>query len=549
MTTQAPSRPVQVKKPAGPSMNFATVLKSAAPWMHPDKLATLAEEFARADAKRMGLGLGGGDQVITGPTTAYDDATGQPKFRLGEGGADEHVSITPANGEQRGPQPGPDGLPGYEVGGNIWTNPNYLNEIAALPKDPAPPPVASSYAAPAAGPSPGPFQPPRFAAAGGYPSNPVGAQWQSSQNVIGATTRVNQAQSGVLGAQGQYNNTQAATLGPSYASIAAQRATLGPSYAVSAAKAAGLQARTTQNAAQASYLAEQARENQTRQDEFAQVDAAAHDAEDIKAVGQAQLYRNSTNKRYGELGATAPVEVDLPQGYQGQLPGGVVGKLSTHEDQLTKEFTASDKGRSFAIEAARIATAQTGSAVTAADILEGRAQITLDQAQLAVKAAGLDSDEAQLAVKAAGYNVNNAELDKSYAELGKNQMDTELARSKQPPQPGEVLYTDPANPAGGSTWMTPLARAQKMREDELRFGDQNQSTQYSKDPTWGAMSDSEVLNQLATRQWADPKGAKQAVIEELMRRGYSQVQANMLAEGAAARNRGGSAPVAPTLGG
>jgi hypothetical protein len=42
MVAQAPRKPVQVKQPAGPTANFAQVLKQAAPFMDPNKLAELA---------------------------------------------------------------------------------------------------------------------------------------------------------------------------------------------------------------------------------------------------------------------------------------------------------------------------------------------------------------------------------------------------------------------------------------------------------------------------------------------------------------------------
>jgi hypothetical protein len=473
----------------------------------------------------------GGDQVVTGPTTAYDDATGEAKFTLGEGGAAEQVEITPLGpGAAGGSSDGE--VQGYSVGGTIWSNPNYISELMAPP---------------ASGPAPT-IRPPAFAGASGsnYNANPVVQQYRATQSINNAQGGINQQQGNVYRAQSAYNAGQRAALGPSSAVNQAQRATLGPAYAVAQAKGASNAARSTQNAAQGAYLAEQARENQTRQGEFAQVQAAANDPEDIKAVGQARLHRASTNQRYGELGATAPVEVEMPAGYTGPMPGGVVGKLSTHEDQLSKQFDASQKGRSFALEASRIATAQTGQAVTAADIMEGRAQLTLDMAQLAVKAAGLDKEDSDLALRRLGFDVNDAELGLRQAGLAKDYAQLDLSRAKEPGAPGEVMYQDPQTGLG--TWMTPLQRAQRMREDELTFGYANNATQYSQDPTYGHLSDSEMVSALVA---GSGNVTLEGVIAELIKRRYTPEQANGIAQAAIARQRGGggAVPTPPQLGG
>ncbi len=560
MVTQAPTKPVQVKKPAGPSANFATVLKQAAPWLHPMKLAQLAEEFARADAKRMGLG-GDGSPQITGPTTAYDDATGEPKFRVGEGGP-EHVSITPEGGGQGGPTPGPDGTPGYVVGGSFDI---YGNQTQQKPADPSldvpprpqqmikpptfqggggmaapgPSPVVSPPRPPAAPAFNGQFQPP-----GPGTVDPITGQYWATQRLFGTQQGVNNAQGNVYDIQNGYNAVNRGTLGALGAVNAANRATLGPSAAVNQAKAEGLAARSTQTAAQSAFLAEQERENQTRRGEFDQEQAAANDVQDKQAVGQAQLYRQSRNQRYSELGAVAPVAVDMPVGYNGPMPGGTEAKLSTHEDQLAKQIEVSQKGRSFAIEAARLATAQAGQQVTLADIKEGRAQLSVDAAQQAVKAAGFNYDDAKLMLQYAGMAKDDAELALQRAGLTHANAQLEYNQGQQPPAPGEVLYQDPRTGLG--QYMTPLARAQKQRQDNLEFGNQNNSTQYSNDPTYGYLSDSEMLSALVA---GTANVTALGVMAELQARGYSARNANDAVQAAMARSKGNAPTIqVPTLG-
>jgi hypothetical protein len=241
--------------------------------------------------------------------------------------------------------------------------------------------------------------------------DPNVAQWEAGNNLINS-------QSGLIGAKRTLEGMQPMKWNAAGQVLDARQHALG---------------------AQSSYLDEQARNNAASQSEQMAIMAAKNDTRNVVAVARAQRDQQNTDYRYKIAGLSAPIDVDMPDGFSGPLPPGVRARLETIADKLTRQSTNNEKIRKFHEEAARIATAKAGLEVTAADIASGRVSLSLEQAEQAVRLAGLDVDQAQLAA----------------------------AATKVPPAPG-LVWDDK-----GHQWVnaTDLKDIQRLRE--------NQSNEYA----------------------------------------------------------------------
>lgn len=235
--------------------------------------------------------------------------------------------------------------------------------------------------------------------------DPNAAAFAAQNNVLDQKQRYLNASSVVNDAQGHY---LAGTAG------------------VLQAQQAALPAKQAQLQAKGAYLAEQTRANAARQAESVSMEAAKNNAGDIIGVARAQRDRNAVAYRYALAGVDTPIEIELPEGYNGPIPAGMVAKLQTLAERLAKVYQSNEEKRKFTLEAARLLHEEAGMdvdekqlAIDAANIARGQAGLTLDQAQLALSRAGLDVDQAGL----------------------------DLDRAKMPPAPGYV-YDDQSQ-----TWM------------------------------------------------------------------------------------------------
>ena len=212
--------------------------------------------------------------------------------------------------------------------------------------------------------------------------SPDAAQWSAQQQYLQAQQGYLNAKAGTLPAQQQYLQARSGVYD-------AQTVTLGK-------KAAQVEASSA-------YLAEQTRANDAARAEQQGIQAAKQNVGDIIGVTRAQRDRDNQAYRYQLAGINTPIEIDLPEGYTGPVPAGMVGRLQTLAEKLTGIAADNEKMRKFSLEAARIKYAEMGIEVDKAQLAEdaagiqaGRAALTLDQAELAVTRAGLDVDQAGL---------------------------------------------------------------------------------------------------------------------------------------------------------
>lgn len=233
--------------------------------------------------------------------------------------------------------------------------------------------------------------------------NPLQAQWEAEQNVINAKTR----------------------------EIGLERAAIPYRLQASQAEAGVETARAKDVEASRALLAEQNRANEAKFNEDKAIAAAANDEEDIIAVARGLRQRQAYTYRARIAGLDNPIEVDLPEGFTGQLPPGIVRKIETVEAQLKEQQTDAEFKRRYNIEAARIHAANTGLAVNEAQIASGKVKLKLDEVEAAIRAASLDTQQADLALRA----------------------------SDLPPQPGLVFD------ATSGTWTSP---SQKSLNESLQ---------------------------------------------------------------------------------
>lgn len=205
------------------------------------------------------------------------------------------------------------------------------------------------------------------------------------------------SQSGPIAAQWNAENTSTMA---SAASLDAQRNSLAFQPQVRAADSAVLDAQTADLAANRAYLNEQLRASQMSQQAQQKIQAAKANTADITAVGQEQNLRNNSDYLYQLAGLKAPVDLQLPADFKGDLPPGTRAKLETLADWLTEKASDADTMEKFNVEAARIHAANTGTDVTAAQIAAGRVHLTLDELDTAAKSAGLNAQSAALQVNA-----------------------------------------------------------------------------------------------------------------------------------------------------
>lgn len=241
------------------------------------------------------------------------------------------------------------------------------------------------------------IKPPGFAGSGGLQDpNYLPPAPQPSATLPGMDPNAAQwnAQNQYINAQQQYLNAKQGTLGP-------QQAVIGAKGSVYDAQAAALPAKQAQIGANSAYLAEQTRANEASRSEYEAIKAAKQNTGDIIGVTRAQRDRNNQAYRYQLAGIDVPIEIDLPEGYTGPVPAGMIGRLQTLSEKLTNVAKDNEKMRSFSLEAARIRYNEAGIEVDkkqldveAAQIQAGRVGLTLDQAELAAQRAGLDVDQA-----------------------------------------------------------------------------------------------------------------------------------------------------------
>lgn len=289
---------------------------------------------------------------------------------------------------------------------------------------------------------PGQLQPPQFAGAGGLQS--PGAPGAPSNPYTSAPNS---------NAQGQWDASQA-SMGAQQAYLQGQQGLLGLQPQAIAAKANVLQAQQNQLGAQSAYLAEQTRANAQRLQSQQGIQAAQSNVPDILAVARAQNQRNSQSYIYRLGGLPAPVEVEMPPGYQGPMPPGVVARLQTLAEVLTKQANDEDVMLKFNEEAARIRSANSGLEVTAAEIASGRVQLTLDEAELAVQRLGLNAQLAGLAEK----------------------------QSRQPPAPGLTFDEE------SGQWLTYAQVRQNNLDRQTALGDQKDAAERIKRGDYGSLS-------------------------------------------------------------
>mgnify|MGYP001558103123 CR=1 FL=1 len=265
----------------------------------------------------------------------------------------------------------------------------FTQTLANLPQQPAPPmPAPPPVPAPPM-PAPPTFAPPPVPqpqltapgvpfpaippAVGGMNINPQIAEWEALQNSIAAAQQV----------------------------VAAKEKTLGLIPEARAASAALDAARLQDVAANRAYLTEQERANTQRKQEEQGIQAAKQNVGDIASVAYAQRQRQNYAYRYALAGLAVPIEIDVPQGWEGPLPKGVAARLRTLADILQENSNNAEAMRRFNIEAARIKSANTGLDVTVADIARGKVALKLEEAEHAVELAQLKSRAADIAVQAA----------------------------------------------------------------------------------------------------------------------------------------------------
>lgn len=206
----------------------------------------------------------------------------------------------------------------------------------------------------------------------GAQSGQPAAQWQAQGNATMATSAFLDSQRNALAFQPQVTAADSNVLNAQGANIQANRA----------------------------YLDEQLRASQMQQQAQQKIQAAKSNTADIIAVGREQNLRNNSDSLYSLAGLKAPVDLQLPADYKGELPPGTRMKLQTLADWLSEKASDADTMEKFNVEAARIHAANTGQDVTAAQVAAGRVHLTLDELDNAAKAAGLNAQSAALQVQA-----------------------------------------------------------------------------------------------------------------------------------------------------
>lgn len=525
--------------------------------------------------------------MINEPATIFGDLSGQPLLRLGEGGAQEMVNVSPLSepgvdsepwlrpGQRRakdqwlfpGKPPGipytssPFGwpIPGLQAGGTIIIRPyeqiggtDYLNEDeryyflseqrrrgGQLGQDALN--FLNTYQPRYT--QPGSYgEPAPAAAAPAAAPNPAAAQSQAQQENLAARERQLAAERATLGpataltaAQRAGYAAQEVGLAAERGRVAAERGTLGPAAGVITAKGAGFGARERGVAAERAYLAEQERANAARRQEEEGIRAARGNVADITAVARAQRVRDVELYRFDIAGLPHPIEIILPGDFQGNLPPGVVQRLQTLEEILTRNAADAEKMRQFTLEGLRIKAAAAGVDITEADITTGRAQLVLDAAQNAAKRAGLDADAARIGVAAAAIATGRAQLTLDEAELaakraGLDVTETMIAKERAtvPPRPGLVLDTDPTTGLG--EWVTPAVR-ERREADRARAVQRAQSN-------LALLSEAALLEAYHRRELSEA-----ALYTEMRRRGFSDQEIRIaIANSAPAAAAGGAAP-------
>lgn len=169
---------------------------------------------------------------------------------------------------------------------------------------------------------------------------------------------------------------------------------------VQAAKTGVLNAQETDVKANRGYLDEQIRFNDLQMANQRKILDAKNDTTDIKNTARAQRERDTSKYRYELAGLPTPLEIVLPEGYEGSLPLGIVEKIRSLAEIVADKAQDQEALAKFAVEAARIHAANTGLAVTEAQIRSGRVALSLDEVEQALRASGFQVDQAQLALTA-----------------------------------------------------------------------------------------------------------------------------------------------------
>ena len=204
--------------------------------------------------------------------------------------------------------------------------------------------------------------------------SPLQAAWEAQQNLIGN--------------QLEYIGIEDAMLGVKPEERAATRLVQ--------------QAREADIGANRAYLNEQTRANAQRIADAKALEAAKNNVGDKINVGRAQRERQVYSYRYSLAGLPTPVEIDLPDDWEGPLPPGVVERIKTLEQIVASNIDDKEAMRKFRVEAARIHAANTGLSVTEAQIAQGRVALKIDEMEDALEKSGLAVKRANLALAATG---------------------------------------------------------------------------------------------------------------------------------------------------
>lgn len=147
----------------------------------------------------------------------------------------------------------------------------------------------------------------------------------------------------------------------------------------------------TQNQA---YLNQELSDITQRTAEEQQVQAAARNVPDIRAVHLATALRRSTDPNYGMAGLNAPMEVALKAGQTLPYTPGVRQAFQTQEELLRAQFRETQALRGLGLEAARNALSRTRNANDAAELLAEEEGIGYEEALEQIMQA-IDDDEPQ----------------------------------------------------------------------------------------------------------------------------------------------------------
>lgn len=415
-------------------------------------------------------------QVINRPVNLVDDQ-GNVHGRIGENGQ-ESVTI------QGNPNSGdPPGGPNYASGGQLLigdsgsTNP-YPNTIGT-------------------GIFSGNWQPPTTqpATQPGWYTNPAVDPnqqiWDANQQQLSARNNALQMRQRVL---------------------EATQGTFQPQRNVFSTNQNVLNLRGLQNQAQFGYLRQVGQNEQQNLAEEQAIYGASQNAPDLLNVAAGKQLQRAEARRASKMGVSPAEEVNLPPGYNGHKLPGVTPKIMSQEERLKEKA-----GYERPIRNSQLALAR-----NAVDLMGTNVQ----EAQLAAQQAGLTLDEAQQMVREANLSEDYANLGESYANLNET-------RAKLPPEPGDVLWTDPVTGVG--QWVTPDEKFRletQYRENvQQPYGVQLRGQGSST----AALNEGQLLNTIpnlppnvSPYSWQG-RQSYDAVLQELVRRyvqqGYSEEQA------------------------